>query len=157
MVDVAKPDLDTPPDKLPVLKSVKQAYVAFFENFSALLKISAPWLILTGGTSYFSLAILRTLFTTEGAGASNLVLVPVLNVALNLLFMLAGATMAVAWHRLLLLGEGPNVGGNFVSSPVWRYLGAGIAMFVVALLPAGLVLLPTMLFFFPVHQPLNRS
>ena len=159
MVDIAHMNLVAPPDKLPVWKTVKQTYAAFFENFGTLLKISVPWLLLVGVLSYFSFSILGSLWPTMGDASrpepplpQSLFLLQAIHGALNLLTMLAGATMAVAWHRLLLLGEQPTLGGNFLTSTVWRYLGAGIAMFVVAMLPAGLFILPALLFLGPFSQ-----
>jgi hypothetical protein len=47
----------------------------------------------------------------------------------TLVFMLAGVSIAVAWHRRFILGEQPEFSAaNVATSSVWRYVGAGLAI-----------------------------
>ncbi|NOT71675.1 MAG: hypothetical protein HOP09_10465 [Hyphomicrobium sp.] len=143
MSDTSNSISDVLPDPLPMWQTVKQAYAAFFANLGPLLKIALPWLILMGCLSYALSEVLKSWVAGAGeAGGPDVSVMPVvwswqaIQMALNLVIGISGATMAVAWHRLLLLGEQPKFGGSVFSSAVWRYIGAGIAMSIVSMLPA---------------------
>jgi hypothetical protein len=61
----------------------------------------------------------------------------------NLVRACAAISIAVAWHRLLLLNETPGLSGsNFGTRSLWRYVGVGIAIGLIAAIPAAGVLLP---------------
>lgn len=108
-----------PPERLPVLRLVRHAYLGVIGNWRGLVQIGAPWLVLPwvlhaiGGTP---LALLGDLTLTAGLAA-----------------------IAVAWHRHLLLGE--PLGGRFAPfrAEVARYLAYTVV--IVLLLGVASVLL----------------
>ena len=68
----------------------------------------------------------------------------------GLVFTLAGVSIAVAWHRRLLLDEAPGLSGsNLASGSLWRYIGVGIAIGLIVMLPAAAILLPTLVWLAP--------
>jgi hypothetical protein len=55
----------------------------------------------------------------------------------NILLLFAGVSIAVAWHRLLILGERPGFSGvNVATGNLWHYVGMGIVIFLISFLPA---------------------
>src|SRR5258708_26693365 len=72
-----------------------------------------------------------------------------LNLA-NILLLLAGVSIAVAWHRLMILNEHPGFSGsNLATKNLWRYVVVGLALCLIMFLPVAAVMLPTFYFLFP--------
>jgi hypothetical protein len=60
-----------------------------------------------------------------------------------LVLTFAGASIAVAWHRRMILGEPPGFSGsNIATKGLWRYVGIGFAIALIAFLPLLVVVLP---------------
>lgn len=67
----------------------------------------------------------------------------ILGLVVNLLFVFAGASIAVAWHRFILLGEVVPIGGaNLFTRYFWRYILAGFKILALASIPSLTVALP---------------
>ncbi|MFG3756782.1 hypothetical protein, partial [Klebsiella pneumoniae] len=63
-------------------------------------------------------------------------------------FLLAGVSIAVAWHRLLILHEAPPPSGsNIATGRVWRYIGTTLLIMLVVLIPALVAIAPVFLLF----------
>jgi hypothetical protein len=59
------------------------------------------------------------------------------------LLLFAGASVAVAWHRLMILNERPGTSGsNVATKTLWRYVIIAIAIFAIDILPALIIALP---------------
>jgi hypothetical protein len=70
-----------------------------------------------------------------------------LNVDNIILLLLAGVSIAVAWHRLMILNERPGLSGsNVATKNLWRYIIVGIALFLTLFLPMAAIMLPTFYF-----------
>jgi hypothetical protein len=156
MTESASGNIDVRPGKLPMWQTVKQAYAAFFGNFGTLLKIALPWVVLAGALTYLSLSMMipwQTAAMEAMKAHQPPPPQPVQLIAVNLLHILAtvvtGAIVAVAWHRLLLLKELPRPILNPGRIEVWRYVGAGIAMTLLMVIPFLLFLAPALIFFRP--------
>jgi hypothetical protein len=68
----------------------------------------------------------------------------------NILLLLAGVSIAVAWHRLMILNERPGVSGsNIATKNLWRYILVAIALFLTLFLPMAAIMLPTFYFLPP--------
>jgi hypothetical protein len=66
----------------------------------------------------------------------------VLTYGVGLLVIAAGVSIAVAWHRRVILSEQPRFSGSNVGTgSFWRYVGIGIALGLIAILPVVLCLL----------------
>ena len=64
------------------------------------------------------------------------------------LLAFAGASIAVAWHRLMILNEPPGISGsNIATTTLWRYVGIAIAIFAIDVVPAMIVSFGETLFF----------
>jgi hypothetical protein len=62
--------------------------------------------------------------------------------------LLAGLSIAVAWHRHIILGEYPRFSGsNIATKNLWRYVGMAILVGLIDMLPALVVALPMILLF----------
>ena len=71
----------------------------------------------------------------------------------NILILLACVSIAVAWHRPMILGERPGFSGsNVATQTVWRYIGMAIAIFLINFLPALGVLFPALHFLLPAEE-----
>jgi hypothetical protein len=68
----------------------------------------------------------------------------------NALMIFAGVSIAVAWHRLLILNEHPGLSGrNITTGNLWRYVVIGVALFLIMFLPVAVTMIPTLYFMIP--------
>ncbi|WP_315831719.1 hypothetical protein [Bradyrhizobium prioriisuperbiae] len=135
--------------KLPLRDTITHAYSSYMEyssyveNFSDVLRISWLWLAII-----VPLSIVGSWMEVSGiAGVTNR-LTPgthlesspgttAVSLILTLIVALAAISIAVAWHRRLILGESPRASGsNLISNSLWRYLGAGVLITLIAILPS---------------------
>jgi hypothetical protein len=134
--------------KLPLWDTICLSYSSYFRNFPDVLRISWLWLAvvtpLWGVVIWLSLSLKATLAAGMKRGAPPSF--PVLITLAILVFTFAGASIAVAWHRRLILGEPPGFSGsNVATKGLWRYVGIGFAISLIAFLPLLVVVLPTFL------------
>jgi hypothetical protein len=106
-----------PRPKLPVLRTVRDAYLAVITNFVQLLRIAWAWAL--------SFALFEELIARSfGSELAVAILVPT--------DTLAGASIAVAWHRLLLSNERSQSRAYFrLDRLVWKYF-ASVLMLLIA-------------------------
>lgn len=150
------PDLPYP--KLPFWDAVSLAYSTYFRHFIDALRASWLWLIvaaaLTSAASWKQWSWMATAMVNLTPGTPPRIHTPiemalVLNLA-NILMLLAGVSIAVAWHRLIILNEPPGLSGaNVTTKNLWRYIGMAIALFLMDCLPAAVVMFPAFYFLFP--------
>lgn len=125
---------------IPVFIEVLQGTI---RNLGAALRMSWLWLLLL-----VPLKIAASLYLTRGMAPApqDFALVPDLVFAAYwLVTLLAGASIAVNWHRFLLLDE--NVVERLrLDRPVWRYMGNGVLLillmipiFIVVVIPLFLL------------------
>jgi hypothetical protein len=150
------PDLPYP--KLPFWDAVSLAYSTYFRHFADALRASWLWLIvvatLTAVASWQQWSWMARAMANMKPGV--LPQVPKstqVQVLLNLdyvLLLLAGVSIAVAWHRLMILHERPGLSGdNVATKNLWRYVVVGGALFLVMYLPAAAVMFPAFYFLLP--------
>ena len=145
--------LDAPDEvssKLPFWQTVSLSYSFYFRHLGDTLRISWLWLLilvpLTGATNWLQMSWFAEAIANMKPGKPPLppampVAMMMLGGASEMVLFLAGCSIAVAWHRLLLLGEHPGLsGGNIFSRNVWRYVGIGFAIFLTGGLPAFAVI-----------------
>jgi hypothetical protein len=159
-------DSSSPPyPKLPLADTIGLAYSTYFEHFIDALRASWLWMAavatITGVVSWRQWSWFSTAMAELKPGA----LPPALNhvssppgfVALagvdNILLTLAGVSIAVAWHRLLILGEHPGFSGsNVATRDLWRYIGMGLAIGLIVMLPIVAIILPAFYFILPLQH-----
>jgi hypothetical protein len=141
--------------KLPLGETISLSYAWFFQKFADVLRIS--WLWLTLGAALFGLASwlqltwMASSVANAQRGATHLEVAPASGfgwtMALAWLVMMFGTTsIAVAWHRRILLDEQPGLSGaNLVSTALWRYIGIGIAIMLITFLPLLVIFVPAAL------------
>lgn len=132
-------------NKLPVWATAGEAMSTLFSQFIALLVISWPWLLLAGCFSYYSSLVMADWLgqVVTSREAPQVQMEPPANFAAfsylqNLLTLVAGAVMAVGWHRLVLIGERASFASTLPGWPALRYLGALMLLMLTISLP-GLV------------------
>jgi hypothetical protein len=143
--------------KLPLWKTIRLSYSSYFLNFPDVLRISWLWLAvvapLMGIMSWLQFSLMADVIASmkRGTPASKPIETTALSNVANLVFIFAGVSIAVAWHRRIVLGEHPGFSGsNLATKSLWRYLGMGIAIGLIVLLPALLLSLPMFVLLSPV-------
>jgi hypothetical protein len=148
---VSEPE-DAPNPKLPLGNTISLSYSTYFQNFMDVLRISWLWLVvvapLAGLASWLQMSWLAEVAANMKPGMPpqmparpfEAILLP--NVA-GLVVVLAGVSIAVAWHRRLILGEHPGLSGsNVATRSLWRYVVIGLAIILIVALPALAIIVP---------------
>jgi hypothetical protein len=164
-------DSSSPPyPKLPLADTIGLAYSTYFEHFIDALRASWLWMALAATITGVANWGQWSWFSTVMAEVKPSAPPPVLNhmphppgfVALagvdNILLTLAGVSIAVAWHRLLILGEHPGFSGsNVATRDLWRYIGMGLAIGLIVMLPIMVIFFSAFYFIFPSQHPAPGS
>jgi GYF domain 2 len=154
---------DTANPKLPLGDIIWFSYSSYFYNFPDVLRISWLWLAvaaaLTGIANWLSFSwmagVMADMKLRPGISIANpaAVMAPkpiettVLESVAGLFLLLAGLSIAVAWHRHIILDERPGFSGsNIATKSFWRYVRVGFAVILPWLVVALLVFL---FMFFP--------
>jgi len=139
--------------KLPLGTKISLAYSSYFQNFIDALRISWLFLLLVvpliGATtwqqmSWFTTAVvnLKSGMPLQAMPARPVELI-VLQTVSSLATLFAGVSIAVAWHRRLLLNERPGFSGSNIGAPsLWRYIGVGLVICLIIALPALAIIGP---------------
>jgi hypothetical protein len=141
---------DAPVTKLPLWQTIRVSYATYFQHFGDALRIAALWLppvaILAtiGGWLQATPLMEVAAIPQVKIEASQPIHLLMLGYALNLLLAVAAISSAVAWHRLLLLGEQPTArsGRNIGTRFYWRYVGVTVLIAVIATIALVVVLVP---------------
>jgi hypothetical protein len=150
------PDLPYP--KLPFWDTVSLSYSTYFRHFVDAVRTSWLWLIviapLMGVASWQQWSWMATVIVDMKPAVPSQfpksTEMAVLLYLADVLLLLAGVSIAVAWHRLMILNEHPGFsGGNAANNNLWRYVIVGLALFLVMFLPVAAVMFPTFYFLFP--------
>jgi hypothetical protein len=154
------PDLPYP--KLPFWDTVSLAYSTYFRHFIDAFRASWLWLVVaaafTSVASWQQWSWMATAMTNLKTGVSLQMSKPTEMVVLlnldNIFLLLAGVSIAVAWHRLMILNEQPRFSGsNVATKDLWRYIVVAITLFLIFFLPVAAVVLPTFYFLLPAPGP----
>jgi hypothetical protein len=147
-----------PYPKLPLWDTISLSYSTYFSNFLDALRTSWLWLVvvaaLTGVASWQQWSWMATAMANMKPGLPPQIpksteMAVLLNLD-NILLLLAGVSIAVAWHRLMILDERPGFSGsNLATRNLWRYIVVGLALCLIMFLPVAAVMLPTFYFLLP--------
>jgi hypothetical protein len=152
--------------KLPLWDTIRLSYSTYFHNFPDVLRITWLWLavaaLLMGTVNWLQFSWMAEMMAELKPGmppqipphlASRPIETILLGNAATLVLLLAGVSIAVAWHRRIILGEHPGFSGsNVATKDLWRYAGVGLAIFLIVGLPLLVVILPTFLLLAPVAR-----
>lgn len=154
-------DIDVPPlPKLPLGTTISLSYAWFFQKFADVLRISWLWLVLCtvviGVVNWMQMAWFAAMLSNIPKEAAHFV-PPVrpfgffwFSLVLYAVVTLGTVSIAVAWHRRIILDERPGLSGsNIATGPVWRYLGIGFVLGLLFFLPLIVILVPGLLLFGP--------
>jgi hypothetical protein len=121
--------------KLPVFATVARSYGVVFGNFGMVLRVVWFWCLLIAGLQWLSLAVLPnwTINPSEIAvlDVSHRLILSIAGCLNGLIILPAFASIAVTWHRWLLLHERPAADACIrLDRIVWIYaaMAAGIAL-----------------------------
>ncbi len=149
--------------KLPLWDTICLSYSIFFRDFRDVLSICWLWIIVLAPVMTIQSALQ---WSWIGSAVAQLKAggVPRQSVALSLrmplelrlftygvglLVAVAGVSIAVAWHRRIILGEQPRLSGsNVATGSLWRYVAVGIAILLISFVPIVLGVLVVLLFLF---------
>jgi hypothetical protein len=124
--------------RLPVLAAFQHVWATVFSNAGAAFRLSWPWLLVVGLMGLFLVAISPTQSETPAISTSESQNIAAFFLAI-FVFMLAFASIAVNWHRYVLLDEMPK-GSKFlrIDGLVWRYLGNLLLILLIVAVPFGI-------------------
>lgn len=125
------------------IPAATQVICASFANLGAAFHVSWPWLLLLVPLQflYFRFAEPSLEPDSEFTPASWL-----LGIVFFCVNLVAASSIAINWHRFLLLGEEPDGWRRLrIDGPVWRYVGNIILLGVMIALPAILMVAVVML------------
>lgn len=149
--------------KLPLWDTICLSYSIVFRDFRDVLSICWVWVIVLAPVMITQRALQ---WSWIGSAVAQLKAggAPLQSVALSqrmplelrlftygvgLLVTVAGVSIAVAWHRRIILGEQPRLSGsNVATGSLWRYVAVGIAIMLIAFVPIVLGVLVVLLFLF---------
>lgn len=145
--------------KLPLWDTIVLSYSTYFHFLADALRASWLWLVICAVATGFATSAQWT-FMSGVMGKMNQGMRPdefqrvqmpfdthLLGAASLVVFTLAGVSIAVAWHRRLILGEPPAFSAvNIFTRHVWRYVGIGFVIGIIAFFPSFLAMLLTGVF-----------
>jgi hypothetical protein len=144
--------------KLPLGATISLSYSTYFRNFVDVLRASWLWLVLAAPLTGIVSWLQSSWFAEVMAGMKQRVPVQIppksfpmiaLGGLDNLLLVIAGVSIAVAWHRRIILDERPGFSGsNVIAKSFWRYVWVGILICLVVGIPVLVIALPTSYFLF---------
>lgn len=114
--------------KLPLIALLRHVVSAILTNLPMVFRLGWPWIAIFAATTFAA----RLMEADE-----NLLLISgPMELGSALALMLGFSSIAVNWHRFVLLGEEPS-GKNLlrVDSTVWRYLGNTLLVLLMLLIP----------------------
>jgi len=158
------PELDYP--QLPFWRTVGLSYSSYFHHFIDALRASWLWLAFAGGfpvlASWQHWSSISEVMANLATGDAPLMPASAAGLALYgveyLLLWLAGVSIAVAWHRLMILNEHPGFsGGNVATKNLWRYVAVGTALLLVLFLPGAAIIPPKFFFQQPGSGPPSQE
>lgn len=136
--------------KLPLGRAISLSYSTYFRHFIDALRTSWVWFLtvglLTGFAGWQQWSWMSAVLTKGVPSRTQPALPFETGLLLNLdhaLALFAGVSIAVAWHRLMILGERPGLSaGNVATGNLWRYIGIGLVFILITILPIVLIAVP---------------
>jgi hypothetical protein len=131
--------------KLPLWNAICLSYSTWFKNFLDVLRISWLWLAVVGVTSWLQWSWMDGLVANVKQGIPPQM--PSLEARFfiyigGLAWLLGATSIAVAWHRRMILREQPRLSGsNIIAASLWRYVGMGLLVTLISFFPVFLILL----------------
>ncbi len=123
----------TQPQEFPLSRALEMAFRSLFENAGYALRICWAWIVIMTSARVAS-DIAKTRFLSDAEGQ------PLLGFDLTFFIgwflFIPLASIAIAWHRLLLFGERDSASIYLrVDRLVWSYFGLAIVLYLTALAP----------------------
>lgn len=130
--------------KLPLWATIRQSYVSYFTHFPDVLRATLPWLVIgTGavaGATWLQLGwLIEAVTEAQRNGRPQVPEMPLGTMLLPhlgyLVLNIGLASIAVAWHRRVIIDEQPSPTAiHIITGRFWRYVGIYIAIALVSLI-----------------------
>lgn len=144
-------DANTP--KLPLWRTIRQSYASYFVHFPDVLRATLPWLVIgplaVTGAAWLQLAwMIDAVAEAQRSGKPQMPAMPFVTVLLPhlgyLVLNVGMISIAVAWHRRIIMGERPApTDVHIVTGRFWRYVGIYLAIFLMCFAMVLVVIVPT--------------
>lgn len=131
--------------KLPLWLTIQQAYGSYLIHFPDVLRATAPWLVIaplaTGGAIWLQMVMLqRMLAAAHQGGMPIAAMLPYFS---HIVLDLALVSIAVAWHRRIIIDERPTpLASHFVTGRFWRYVGMCLVLVCISLVVVSVLSIP---------------
>lgn len=121
-------------------------------NLGAAFRMSWPWLVvMLPLLVIFGMAATASVAMQNPTSLQGLLYIGIL---LVVVYTVATCSIAINWHRFLLLDEEAEGWGRLrIDMPVWRYLGNGILLSLLIALPAILIMTVFMMLWIALFMP----
>ena len=125
--------------KLPVLLAIKHALKAVIHFRGAGIRIGLPWILALAVFSMLDLILFGVVDFTSADNANIMSIRPT-DMIIAALSMVAFSSIAVNWHRYILLDEVTTSERIFrLDLPVWKYVGRTLLILFIAIIPLSIV------------------
>ena len=136
--------------KLPLWELISRSYGSVLSEFGDVMRMSWAWLLvgvpLAGYLNWLNVSFVLEAIRSSIREPSIPPHIYALSMLGSLIVMMAALSIAVAWHRKILLDERPALAGlNIAQSAFWRYLGVGLKIALVAFAPMFLIVVPLLI------------
>ena len=120
--------------KLPAFQTIKHALKAVFQFRNAGVRIGLPWVLVLAGMSVIDRSF--SVAPDPANGPANMILPSPMELVIAFLSLVIFSSIAVNWHRYILLDEIPTPEKIFrLDRPVWNYVGRTLLIMLATLIP----------------------
>lgn len=131
---------------LPLWLTIKQAYGSYLSHFPDVLRATAPWLVMaplaTGGVIGLQVAMLPAMLAGAAKGGTPIVAM-LLVYGSHIVLDVALVSIAVAWHRHIIIGERPApLDVHLATGRFWRYVSICLALFCISFVMMSVLTVP---------------
>jgi hypothetical protein len=121
-------------NKLPPFQTIKHALQAVFQFRNAGVRIGLPWMLVLAIMSLIDRSF--SVAPDPASGPANMVLPSPMELVIAALSLVIFSSIAVNWHRYILLDEIPSSEKIFrLDRPVWSYVGRTLLIMLATLIP----------------------
>jgi len=121
-------------NKLPPFQTIKHALKAVFQFRNAGVRIGLPWVLVLAGMSVIERSF--SVAPDPSNGPANLIFASPMELVIAALSLVIFSSIAVNWHRYILLDEIPSSEKIFrLDRPVWNYVGRTLLIMLATLIP----------------------
>ena len=127
--------------KLPAVQTIKHALKAVFQFRNAGVRIGLPWVLVLAGMSVIDRSF--SVASDPANGPANMILPGPMELVIAALSLVIFSSIAVNWHRYILLDEVPQGSELFrLDDKTWRYFGNVLLISLIMVVTSMLIVFP---------------